>query len=107
MRVQVGPRWNDAAARYESEGRLHADNTAELRRDSVGAAIIGSKCGERNSARDRHRRASARAAGRLGGGGIIRISYLPGERACAVPMIRKVVRDGFAEHDCTGGAHPR
>ena len=84
-----------------------ADDAGELRRNAVGAAVVGAERGERHPARDGDRRAGARAARRARAGRVVRIEHLPGVAARAVAAIGEVVGRRLAEHDGARGAQPR
>src|SRR6267154_4762620 len=105
--VEIRPGRNNSGAGHESERRLHPDDAAELRRNSVRASIVGAQRGKRNSARDRHRGAGARAARRLHARGIVRIAHLSGQGARAVAVVRKIISGGLAEHNRARRAHAR
>ena len=105
--VEVRPRRNHSRARHQPERRLHPDDSAELRRDSVGAAIVCAERGERDSAGDRDSRAGARATRCLRTSGIIGIAHLAGKRAGAVAVIGEIIRRCLAKHDRARGTHPR
>ena len=102
MRVEVRPRRNHAGTRHESERRLHSHDTGELRRNSIGPAVIGAECREGQPACDRDGRAGARSARRTCACAVVRIEYLSGMAARAVAAIGEIVGRGLSKNDRAG-----
>ncbi len=99
--IEVGPGRDHPGAGDEAEGRLHPDDSGELRRDAVGAAVVGAESREGHSGRDRDRRAGAGSSRCPGAGRIVRIQHLAGVAAGAVAVVGEVVGGSLPEDDGT------